>query len=175
MSLPSHLENQFAALWRDHRGIFHKIARGFAPSPADEADLVQAMLVQLWRSLGSFGGECKASTWVYRVCLNTALSWKRDEGRRLKRLPIEEADDSLTCPRPDPQQTRERGERLEALYAAIRDLVPAERSLMLLFLDGLSYREIGDVAGMTENHVGVALNRVRKKLTESLKEVRDEA
>ena len=66
----------------EHQGIFNKIARAYAATVADEAELVQEMIVQLWRSLGSFRKQCKSSTWIYRVCLNTALTWRRGVRRR---------------------------------------------------------------------------------------------
>jgi RNA polymerase sigma-70 factor (ECF subfamily) len=167
-------DNLFTAWWRDHCSIFLQVARSFAPTPADEADLVQEMLVQLWRSLPRFRAQCKPSTWIYRVCLNTALTWRRDESRRLPRAAAAEAAIETACARPPPGAQHERDEQLAALYAAIRQLPPAERSLVLLLLDGLSYREIGEIAGLTENHVGVSLTRARKKLAESMQEVRHE-
>jgi len=63
---------------------------------------------------------------------------------------------------------------LEKLYAAIHELPQADRALILLMLDGLSYREISEITGLTENHVGVALTRARKKLALSMKGVVDE-
>ncbi len=168
-------ETLFIAWWRDHRGIFIKIARAFTSAAADEQDLVQEMLMQLWRSLPAFNAQCQPSTWIYRVCLNTALTWKRGEKRRLVRFTPTDSDSlNEPCPQPLPSDRHEHSEQLDALYAAIRRLHASERSLVLLLLDGLSYREIADITGLTENHVGVALTRTRKKLTELLKEVRHE-
>jgi RNA polymerase sigma-70 factor, ECF subfamily len=159
-----------AEVWRDHRGLLHKVARSFARSDADEADLLQEMLLQLWQSFPRFAGQSKLTTWVYRVCLNTALAWKRDEQRRQRRTVPEAEIVDLLCPRPQPHQSHETSERLTALYGAIRRLPEVDRSLVLLLLDGLSYREIGEIAGITENHVGVALTRARKKLSDLLKD-----
>jgi RNA polymerase sigma-70 factor, ECF subfamily len=168
---PNH-EIVFTAWWREHRGIFLKTARAFTTSSADEDDLVQEMLMQLWRSLPSFRAQCQPSTWIYRVCLNTAFTWKRGEKRRLLRVtPAESAADNEPCAQPPPSTSHERADQLDALYAAIRSLPASERSLVLLLLDGLSYRDISEITGLTENHVGVALTRARKKLTELLKEV----
>jgi len=164
----------FLAWIETHRGIFFKIARAYATEPADQADLVQDMLVQLWRSLANFRAQCQLSTWIYRVCLNTALTWRRGEHTRRKRV-VEGIDmDLVVAPDPRPGQAQEELELLTRLYAAIRELPQVERTLIVLSLDGLSYREISDVSGLTENHVGVALNRARRKLAGMMKEVHHE-
>ena len=118
--------------WAEHRGIFHKIARSFAPLPEDEADLCQEMLVQLWRSLPNYRSACQPSTWIYRVCFNTALSWRRGEKRRLSHLLPVTLPEETAFVDPQPDATRERTERLEALYSAIRMLPPADRSMVLM-------------------------------------------
>ncbi len=74
-----------------HRGIVVKVARSFASSPADVKDLQQELLLQLWLSLPNFAGQAKPSTWIYRVCLNTALMFRRGAARRDRRL-------APTCP-----------------------------------------------------------------------------
>lgn len=168
-------DRQFCAWLGEHRGIFVKIARAYASEPEDQRDLLQEMQLQVWRSLGSFRGQAQPSTWIYRVCLNTALAWCRAERRQpsssadAPELPTEIPSDEGR-----PGHSHEKAELLLQLYAAIRQLAPAERSLVLLLLDGLSYREISEITGLTENHVGVALTRARGRLAEKLKGIRDE-
>ncbi len=168
------LDEQFLELLRDHRGIMLRIAGSFARDAADQADLFQDMAVELWSSLPRFKGRCRPSTWIYRVCLNTAMAWRRSrDRRRLNHLPLELVPE-LDCPSPLPGRRHEESELLRRIYEAVRTLPPSERLLVILLLDGLPYREISEITGLTENHVGVALARVRKKLSELLKEVRDE-
>ena len=171
-SCAAETEVRYTGWLRDHRGILLKVARSFAAGAADQDELYQEMMLQLWRSLPRFQGQAKASTWIYRVCLNTAQTWRRTEQRRsylAGPLPAEPA-----CERPTPGAVQEQTETIAALYAAIRSLPAADRSLVLLLLDGLSYREISEITGLTENHVGVALTRARKKLADLMKEVRHE-
>jgi RNA polymerase sigma-70 factor, ECF subfamily len=175
MNSASERETRFQHWLREHRGIFHRIGRANAATAADEADLLQEMLVQLWRSLPGYREQCQPVTWVYRVCLNTALGWRRGSQRRAAALGLSAEDmETVRSPEPRPGWTHENQELLDRLYACIRALPLGERSLVLLSLDGLSYREISELVGLTENHVGVVLTRVRKKLAEELKEVRDE-
>src|SRR5580698_10302772 len=76
------LEVQFMDWLREHRNILLKVAGSFAEQPAAKADLFQDMAVELWRSLPAFKGQSKPSTWIYRVCLNTAMTWRRTEQKR---------------------------------------------------------------------------------------------
>src|SRR3954451_25012829 len=103
-----------------HTGLIFKVARTFAPAASDRDDLVQDILLQLWRSLPRFEGKAKESTWIYRVALNTALAWHRTEHRRRAAhaplLAIEELAES------DDPAWREREELVTRLYDAIRRL-----------------------------------------------------
>ena len=139
-------------------GIPVKVARSFAASPEDQKDLRQQMHLQIWRSIGNFAAQARVSTWVYRVCLNTAMTWRRAERRR--RLFFESVDP------PDllPFEAAPSDPRLEVLYAAIRALPRADRALLLLYLDERSYREIAEVTGLTESNVGVRLLRLKRAL-----------
>lgn len=168
-------EARFQEWLRQHRGVFHRIARAYAATAVDQADLFQEMASQLWRSLPGFRDQCRPVTWVYRVCLNTALGWRRGAERR-NAVVVENLDAFEAAPsaEPRPGWTHENEELLEKLYTRIRALPAGERSLVLLALDGLSYREIGELTGLKENHIGVVLTRARQKLAEELKEVRDE-
>lgn len=114
----------------DHRGIVFKVARSYAAQSADEAELVQEILVQLWRSVSGFKGQCSVVTWIYRVSLNTALMWQRGQRRRHAVMePMPTPRFEVPAPEPRPGWTAEQAELLEQLYAAIRALSPAERMI----------------------------------------------
>ena len=168
-------EVRFKAWWHEHRGIFHRLARAYAATAEDQADLFQDMAVQLWRSLPGFREQCRPVTWIYRVCLNTAMGWQRGRRSRLAFATMEfDRIEHAPSEEPRPGWTHEKAELLARLYDGIRALAVDERTVILLSLDGLSYREIGEITGLTENHVGVALTRARQALAKKLKEVRDE-
>lgn len=174
MSPPADRESLFKTWLEEHRGIVVKVTRSFAPVPADAADLQQEMLLQLWTSLSSYAGQAKHSTWIYRVCLNTALTWRRGASRRTRHLEPEADIARLPIEAASPADRAGEEELLDKLYAAIHALPMFDRVLMLLALDGLAYREIAEITGLTENHVGVSLTRARQRLAELMKGVTDE-
>jgi RNA polymerase sigma-70 factor (ECF subfamily) len=150
------------------------VTRSFARGESDVAELQQEMMFQLWLSLPRYAGQAKPSTWIYRVCLNTALTWRRGAQRRDRRIEPEADVSLLAADAVTPAESAGNKDLLEQLYSALQTMPPSERALVLLMLDGLAYREIAEVTGLTENHVGVALTRARKHLAVLLKGVADE-
>jgi len=168
-------ERRFRHWLSEHTGLLVKVVRSFAEAPADQDDLFQEILLQVWQSLPNFRDDSKPTTWLYRVALNTALAWKRGEKKRRSRhgsLSIADvaASSDVAAP-PDTSLEAQRNDRIvEQLYAAIRALPPAKRALVVLYLDGFTYREIADVVGISENNVGVTLNRIKKDLAAAVKD-----
>jgi RNA polymerase sigma-70 factor (ECF subfamily) len=132
-------------------------------------DLFQDVLLQVWSSIPSFRGEAKETTWIYRVAFNTALAWRRGEQRRRKGHETFLKLDTSPQVQPSHVDSLPEREIVEQLYAAIRQLPQVDASLALMLLDGLSYQEMADVLGISENYIGVKLNRIRKQLADQLK------
>lgn len=153
---------------REHRGIVWKISRTHAHSREDREDLSQEILLQLWRSVASFRGESAESTWVYKVALNTAMTWRRGERSNGRgNLPQEEP----ACPKPLPDDAAAEHELVEWLYGELATWSRVDRSLMLLYLDDLSYRSMSEILGISESNVGVKLTRLKRRLSERMKGV----
>jgi RNA polymerase sigma-70 factor (ECF subfamily) len=157
-----------------YRGIFFKVTRSFARTATDAADLQQEIQLQLWNSLPAYAGKAQPSTWIYRVSLNTALAWRRGAERRSAAIAPDADVNQLPVSSASPADHAGQNEILEKLYAAIHAMDEFDRALVLLQLDGLPYREIAEITGLTENHVGVALTRARKRLATLMKGVIDE-
>jgi RNA polymerase sigma-70 factor (ECF subfamily) len=155
---------------RDYQGTVLKVARAYTLTFEDCQDLAQEILLQVWRSLPNYQHRSSPSTWMYRVALNTALSWHRDAHRRPWRRRDLVTVEELPASGIDAFQNATQKEAVERLYAAIRRLPKTDAALVLMYLDDLSYREIGDVLGISENAVGVKLNRLKKELTELMTE-----
>jgi RNA polymerase sigma-70 factor (ECF subfamily) len=156
-------QRRFTEWTTAHAAILHHVVNAFA-APDDRADLMQEVLLAVWRAVPAFREGCQPSTFLYRVSHNTAMTWRRTRGnyrRLVERAALEPATDSG-----DPQ----RAEQLELLYGGIRELAPLDRSLLLLWLDEVSYREMAEIHGMAENLVGVRLTRARARLIERMKE-----
>lgn len=157
-------ERRFTDWVRDHGAILDRTARGFAP-PADRDDLMQELLLALWKALPAFRGESSPATFLYRVSHNAALTWKRGRrgDERLESLEPAPGTPALEPTAPAAPSPADR-ERLELLYAGIRRLPPLDRSLLLLSLDGVGYGEIGTLHGLTTTNVGARLTRARQRL-----------
>lgn len=153
----------FSQWLHEHKGILFKIIRVYANTEEDQEDLFQEVSVQLWRSIPSFKQESKVSTWVYRVTLNHAMKWTKKEDNRNVRL--EEAKEQLQVL----SQLEPVDPKLDWLYDQITRLDRVDRSLCLLLFDGYQYQEIAEMIGISENYVGVKLNRIKKYLTEQAK------
>ena len=153
----------------EHQGLVFKVVRVYAATPEDQEDLLQQILMQLWCSIPAFRGNAAVSTWVYRVALNTALVWNRSEKkRRISRISF--IDFSRT-PVPKKAQANpvEDSQMVVRLYEAIRKLPKVDASLVLMYLEGLSYNRMAEILGISESNVGVKLNRAKSRLAELLK------
>lgn len=158
--------SEFDVLVQRNRGRLYRLSRAYSDSPEAADDLYQEMLLQLWRSWPSFGGRAQASTWLYRVALNTAISQRR-------RRPVATADyqDHEQAGRePGPETASEQQQALEALDAALKTFNDVDRALMLLYLEQYSYVEMAEVLGLSTNAVGVKLNRLKQRLSQRLGE-----
>jgi len=143
----------------DHKGILFKVVHAYAFEHADRQDLFQEIVIQIWRSVDAFRAESSVSTWIYRVALNTAITWTRKENRHQRgKQPLAVVEGLLTTASaaPDP--------RLEWLYQQIAQLKDVDRSVALLLLDGFSYKEIAGIVGITESNVGVKISRIKSAL-----------
>jgi len=163
MSKTSH-QPSFEALLHEHRGIILKVAAVYARDREDRLDLAQEIRVQLWRSFGSYdASRAKVSTWMYRIALNVAISYRRRDGALLTgRIdPLEEHHlDTVAGAPGEPKED----ERLAALYAFIGELDALNRALILLYLEDRSYAEIAEVLGITETNVATKIGRIKQKL-----------
>ncbi len=153
-------EAQFIHLINEHQGIIYKICRLYRDSREDREDLFQEIVFQLWKSLPGFRGKAAFSTWLYRIALSTAISAfrkKRPDIRYTTALPDE------------PEEPDEQHEQRERLFDALRQLNDADKALITLYLENLSYQEIAEISGISENNVGVKLSRIKQKIQQLLK------
>ncbi|HEY9259546.1 sigma-70 family RNA polymerase sigma factor [Chitinophaga sp.] len=145
----------FLATIQQHQGILHKLCRLYRDNPEDREDLFQEMIFQLWKSFPSFEGNAKISTWIYRIALNTALA-----GFRKRSIPVTYTDTFPDIPTTENNTTLQQ----DQLFAALKQLSDADKAIIALYLEDMSYQEIASIVGIDENYVGVKLNRIKTRI-----------
>ena len=163
-------ERQFLELVNENRNKILRVCRVYAWNSADQDDLYQEILSQIWRGLPALREKQFANTWLYRVAINTAISFVRKRASRARRVVyVEHAD--LTRAIESRQTTEENtNERIANLYTAIFKQDPLEKALVTLFLEDCTYEQIAEITGISANNVGVMLHRAKKKLSSLMTE-----
>lgn len=155
---PTH--DRFLKLVDEHRRPLAKVCWAYGRTPHDRDDLFQDIVARLWASFSSYDSQRPFSTWMYRVALNVAI----DHRRRWQRWGRDGASfDEAMLPTADPA----RPDQLTHLRELLDQQNDSDRALILLYLEGHSYREIGDVLGMSESNVGTRLNRLKESMRQS--------
>ncbi len=158
-------KESFGVLLEQHRGIVLKIARTYAYDTDDRADLAQEIAAQLWRAYPRYDPERAFSTWMYRIALNVAISFVRNDRRRERQaVPLDEELHDLAGDGAD----HEREQHIRVLRRFIAQLPPLDRALMLLYLEERSGREIAEVLGISESNVTTKLGRLKQRIRNEL-------
>lgn len=139
-------------------GIAHKVSRIYFDETQEREDVTQEMMFQLWRSFETFDGKSKFSTWMYRVCLNTALTYRRKREKQ-KHEPLTAGHSAIEEP-----GSLDKEESITLLYRAIAQLNGINKAIVLLYLEDLSYDEIASITGLTKSNVSVRIVRIKKEL-----------
>jgi len=158
-------EHKFLELVNENRNRILRVCRVYAWNSADQDDLYQEILFQIWRGLPALKEKQFANTWLYRVAINTAISFVRKRKSGSDRVVhFEHADLTRTI---ESGQTTEENtdDRIANLYTAIYKLDPLEKALVTLFLEDFTYEQIAEATGISANNVGVMLHRAKKKLS----------
>ena len=150
-------EQLFSNLVREHKSTIYTVCYMFSKDNDEVADLFQEILIKLWKGFQSFEGRSDIKTWVFRVSLNTCISLDRKKKRRKKSdslaMDINLYDDNDS----DTRQVKQ-------LYERINRLGVFDRAIILLWLEGIPYDEIGEIVGISAKNVSVKLVRIREQL-----------
>jgi len=153
-------EQEFISLLNKHQNIIHKVCSIYMDKTADKEDLFQEVTLQAWKSFATFRGESQFSTWLYRVALNTAITFFRKEKKRPTIINAEVFPETA-------EETAEMEEQATAMYKAIAELSKIDKALVMLYIEDYSYHDIGGMLGITPNNVAVKMIRIKSKLKES--------
>jgi RNA polymerase sigma-70 factor (ECF subfamily) len=147
-------EEEFIALVRANERIVYKVCSFYVSPRVSAKDLYQEVVANLWRGYSRFRGESAPSTWIYRIALNTCVSYIRRENRhrriaeQMPKTPAEEGND----------------DRITLLYELIATLSALDKAVILLWLEEKSYTEIAEITGLSSSNVGVRLTRIKNRL-----------
>ena len=154
-------EDEFLKVFEENTGIVVKIAKAYANTTHDREDLINDIVVELWRSFDTFKGQSGISTWIYRVALNTSMNYRRKKKR-----------DSIFTFWNDPKQfeglqwltEQDDTSETELLYRCIDKLDAINKAIILLYLDGKSHEEIALITGISKTNVGTRIGRIKNQI-----------
>lgn len=153
-------EKEFISLLNQHQKIIYKVCNLYMDRQSDREDLFQEITLQAWKAYANFRGEAKFSTWLYRVALNTAITYFRKEKRKPSIISTDIVPDSLD------EEDNQIEFQVKAMYAAIGELSKVDKAIVMLYLEDYNYNDIGEMMGITPNNVAVKMNRIKTKLKE---------
>ena len=158
-------QHTFEQLLKENKHKIYRICRIYAATPIEPQDLFQEVVFQIWKSLPNFKGNSSVDTWVYRIALNVCLRSKMNLDKSNQKTarfdaihftPVAETADVFE------------EEKFTYLKECIATLNESDTSIIVLYLDELSYKEIAEITGLSENHIAVKMKRIRTKLFECI-------
>ena len=150
----------FQEIIEQHKGILFKVARVYCPNEDERQDLIQEMMIQIWQSVHKYNDQNKISTWLYRICLNVAISFYRKNITRANRFTV--LNEQMTeLPIEDKAETEQ---QLNLLAKFISELREIDKALMILYLEDKSHAEIAEILGMSISNVGTKVGRIKEQL-----------
>ncbi len=160
-------QEDFIALVTQHKAMLYKVCNMYCSTEHDKQDLFQEIVIQLWGAYPRFRGDSKFSTWLYRIALNTAISDLRKQKKHIRTMEPEKLPTEIQ----DIQYSKDKEEKIQQLYRAIRHLTEIERAIVMLYLEDRSYDEMEDILGINQNNLRVKMNRIKEKLRKLTKSV----
>ncbi|MCL6711836.1 sigma-70 family RNA polymerase sigma factor [Pseudomonas sp. R2.Fl] len=164
--MAEHARQGFAEQLERHRGIVFKVAGTYCRNPDDRAELAQEIASQLWQAYPRFDPARPFSTWMYRIALNVAISFVRDNSRRHRHaVPLDDQLHDIADPHAaDPQAEQQ----IRALHRFIHTQAPLDRALLLLYLEDRAYRDISEILGISETNVATKISRLKQRIRNEL-------
>ena len=151
-------ETEFAQIVKEHKNTIYTVCYMFSKDNDEVNDLFQEILINLWKGFASFEGRSDIRTWVYRVALNTCITIDRKKKRRRDKEAKVEMDINLY------EDNDADTKQVKKLYERINKLGVFDRTIVLLWLEGMPYDEIGQIVGISSKNVSVKLVRIREEL-----------
>lgn len=151
------LEQEFSRIVKEHKETIYMVCYMFSKDSEQVQDLYQECLINLWKSMSSFEGRSNLRTWIWRVSLNTCISVDRKKRRRGDTVPLEV---NIDLYKDSDQDTKQ----IKMLHDRINKLGPFDRAIIMLWLENMSYEEIGAIVGISTKNVSIRLFRIKEQL-----------
>lgn len=153
-------DREFEKLVSENKSTIYSVCYMFSKNPEEVDDMFQEVLINIWKGLSNFRGESKLSTWLWRISLNTCITYDRSKKRNSK------ISEELKMASKEINLNGEENEYGKILHRRISRLQPFDRAIVLLWLENISYEEIGQIVGISTKNVSVRLFRIRQQLKE---------
>ena len=150
-------EKAFSDIVKRYKNTIFTVCYLFSNNQEEVNDLFQETLINLWQGFDSFQGKCDVKTWIWRVSLNTCLTFERKKKRSVETVPLNMDINLFTDTDDDTRQ-------IQQLYHRINKLGVVDRAIILLWLENMSYEEIGQIIGISAKNVSVKLVRIKEQL-----------
>ncbi len=161
-------KDQFLYLIQQNKKLIFKVCNAYCHDYEDRKDLAQEVIIQLWRSFPKYNSQYKLSTWMYRIALNTAISYYRAaHKRKAATVSIHESLFDFA----DENNEQELDNNVKLLYNFINQFDELNKALMILYLDNNSYKDIADVLGITETNVATKISRIKQQLKQQFAKI----
>ncbi len=155
------INQEFITFVDSYRKLIYKVCRIYCRDNAQTRDVEQEILAQLWMSFPKYNSAYRPSTWIYRIALNTAISYyRREKKHRTNHVEIDQSVFQLVAE----QDNHELEEQIKQLYHVMEGFPELDRALLLLYLDDNSYEEIAQVLGITVTNVATKISRLKQRL-----------
>lgn len=152
---------KFEHIIEENKDRIYRLCRIYAVSPVEPKDLFQEVIYQAWKSFPSFKGNASVSTWMYRIALNVCLRSKMKFSKSDEQKVTLDAIQFIAS---DDHFEMDDKEKYAALQSCIGSLNEIDKSIVVLYLDELPYKEIGEITGLSANHIAVKMKRIKKGL-----------
>ena len=159
--MSSQKEKAFIETIERHRGIITRVCYMYSSGRTHFNDLYQETVANLWQGIDSFRGDSKIATWIYRVTLNTCVTYYRSNRKHNE---VESLDHLYDIA----EEVSSRNADLKQMYDMISGLKKLDRAIIMLWLDEKSYDEIAEITGLSRNNVASRLRRIKERLARTV-------
>lgn len=153
-------EQIFLSILEDHKGIIYKVANTYCQDKTDQDDLIQEITLQIWQSIDNYNKQFKWSTWIYRIALNTSISfYRKNNSNKINTVGFNQIIETTSS-----EDDSSGDDNFILLRKFIRELKEIDKALILLHLEGLSSQEIASIMAITQTNVTTKISRIKQKL-----------